>query len=123
MKKEFKFSLIDGCVSVTKRNEIPARFTSVGGDTYAVGTIIDLCEVVTMKPISVGGNNWQGVGSIINGSHVVIGANTLITDHMHGHICKEELKLSPKRRSLFSRGPVHIQKNVWLPPASAIDCA
>ena len=78
MKKEFKFSLIDGCVSVTKRNEIPARFTSVGGDTYAVGTIIDLCEVVTMKPISAGGNNWQGVGSIINGSHVVIGANTLM---------------------------------------------
>lgn len=60
------------------------------------------------------------INKVILEDNVLIGANTLITDHMHGHICKEELKLSPKRRSLFSRGPVHIQKNVWIGEGVAI---
>jgi acetyltransferase-like isoleucine patch superfamily enzyme len=42
------------------------------------------------------------------GNYVTIAARTLIIDHTHGTSAAEELKLPPRHRKLYSRGPVVI---------------
>lgn len=69
---------IAGCKKILTTAEIPARFASIGGDTYAVDTVIELDAVVEMEPISIGGKPWLGVSALVNGSVAVVGANTLM---------------------------------------------
>ena len=72
---------ISGCVKViTNVSELPPRATSVGGASYAVGSIIELDEVVEMKPLegSSSTRNWFGVSALVNGAVAVVGFNTLL---------------------------------------------
>lgn len=45
---------------------------------------------------------------------VLMGSNVFITDNFHGANAKEELQIRPLERKLFSKGGVHIGKNVWI---------
>jgi acetyltransferase-like isoleucine patch superfamily enzyme len=55
-----------------------------------------------------------GINSITISDNVLIGSNVIITDHSHGEITSEALKLAPIARKLFSKGPVFIDENVWI---------
>ena len=49
-----------------------------------------------------------------------MGARTYITDHTHGTVELEDLKLPPRHRKLYSKGPVIIGKYVSIGEGSAI---
>ena len=46
------------------------------------------------------------------GEYTTMGARTYITDHTHGTVELDDLKLPPRHRKLFSKGPVIIGKYV-----------
>lgn len=48
------------------------------------------------------------------GDNVLIASRVYISDHSHGEITSEALKLPPGQRALFSKGPVVIENNVWI---------
>jgi acetyltransferase-like isoleucine patch superfamily enzyme len=48
------------------------------------------------------------------GDNVLIASRVYISDHSHGEITAEALKLIPKDRPLVSKGPVIIEDNVWI---------
>ena len=54
------------------------------------------------------------VNSIIIEDNVLIASNVFITDHFHGNTNNLSVSLPPSERMLESKGPVLIQKNVWL---------
>lgn len=51
---------------------------------------------------------------IIIGDGTLIGVNTFISDNAHGNTKQELLDIPPNRRTLYSKGPVRIGKNVWI---------
>lgn len=54
------------------------------------------------------------INKIIIGNNVLLASKVYISDHSHGEITLEALKLPPAKRPLFSKGPVIIEDNVWL---------
>ena len=54
------------------------------------------------------------------GEYTTIGARTYITDHTHGTVELEDLKLPPRHRKLYSKGPVIIGKYVSIGEGCAI---
>jgi acetyltransferase-like isoleucine patch superfamily enzyme len=48
------------------------------------------------------------------GDNCLIGSKVLISDHDHGKFDSADLKLSPGKRKLFSKGGVVIERNVWI---------
>lgn len=54
------------------------------------------------------------IHKIVIEENVLIGSHVLITDHFHGKIEAEELKIPPVKRKLYSKGPVIIKRNVWI---------
>ncbi len=77
--------------------------------------------------IMIGDNvhiNWNchigAINKIEIHDNVLIGSNVLITDHQHGKITSEALKLPPEKRELWSKGPVIIERNVWIGEGVAV---
>ena len=60
------------------------------------------------------------INSIVIEDNVLIGSGVLITDHAQGTCDPKELSKPPKLRDLYSKGPVHIAKNVWIGEYAAI---
>lgn len=54
------------------------------------------------------------------GDYTTIGARTYITDHTHGTVELDDLKLPPRHRKLYSKGPVIIGKYVSIGEGCAI---
>lgn len=54
------------------------------------------------------------INKITIGNNVLLASKVYISDHSHGDINKEALKLSPALRPLFSKGEVVIEDNVWI---------
>lgn len=73
-------------------------------------------------PEIVIGNNCQlgdyihlsAINSIFIGNNVLIGRFVTILDNAHGKSEKEEMNLNPALRSLYSKGKVRIEDNVWI---------
>lgn len=55
-----------------------------------------------------------GINGIVFGKNVLIGSNTVITDHLHGQALSSDLNIPPVERKLYSKGPVLIGDNVWI---------
>jgi acetyltransferase-like isoleucine patch superfamily enzyme len=74
------------------------------------------------KPEIIIGNNVcinynchiGGIGKITIGDNVLIGSNVLITDHYHGMTDIQSLNIPPISRSLYYKGEVIIENNVWI---------
>jgi acetyltransferase-like isoleucine patch superfamily enzyme len=60
------------------------------------------------------------VSQITIGSNVLIASKVFITDHSHGEIGPEALRVPPPARKLVSKGPVIIEDNVWIGEGVAI---
>lgn len=54
------------------------------------------------------------INKIVIGDNVLIGSNVLITDHSHGRSDESDICITPGDRPLYSKGPVTIEKNVWI---------
>jgi acetyltransferase-like isoleucine patch superfamily enzyme len=54
------------------------------------------------------------INEIIIGDGVLLASKVFITDHYHGQITLEGIQLPPSERKLFSKGPIKIEKNVWV---------
>ena len=60
------------------------------------------------------------INRIVIGDNVLMGSRILITDHFHGEINADMLKMPPAQRKITSRGPVVIEDNVWIGEGVAI---
>jgi acetyltransferase-like isoleucine patch superfamily enzyme len=81
---------------------------SYGGDSFRPAIIIGN---------NVGFNSNVHIGAINRveiHDNVLVGSNVLITDHSHGQMISEECGQAPEWRRLSSKGPVVIEKNVWI---------
>lgn len=56
----------------------------------------------------------SSINKVVIGNNVLIASNVYISDHSHGNISAEDIKLPPKQRPLVSKGPVIIGNNVWV---------
>ena len=54
------------------------------------------------------------IDKIIIGNYVLTGPGVLITDNAHGDSTKSSMDIFPIFRSLYSKGPVIIEDNVWI---------
>lgn len=54
------------------------------------------------------------INKIVIGNNVLLASRVYISDHSHGEVNLEAIKLPPSQRKLFSKGPVIIEDNVWL---------
>lgn len=121
----------DVFISPTSRL-IGTEYIRIGDCFYANDFLrleaIDIWEGNKYLPqINIGSNVAVGVqchmGAIneINiGNNVLIGSNVLITDHSHGRVSSEELKIPPNKRVLYSKGKVIIEDNVFIGDGVAI---
>lgn len=66
------------------------------------------------------GAHITAVNSIVLGKNVLCGKNVTITDNAHGAIERHQLKMSPIKRAISSKGPVIIGNNVWIGDKSSI---
>lgn len=54
------------------------------------------------------------INKIVIGDNLLTGTNVLISDNAHGKNIIEQLKLPPRQRPLYTKGPVVIGNNVWI---------
>jgi acetyltransferase-like isoleucine patch superfamily enzyme len=54
------------------------------------------------------------INKVVIGNNVLLASRIYISDHSHGDISFEALKLPPLSRPLVSRGAVIIEDNVWI---------
>lgn len=102
------------------------KYISVGEETslgrYIVLTAWDQFGGITYTPkISIGRNvnigeyaHITAVNSIIIEDNVLFGKHVLITDNAHGASRINEMLDPPTSRIVYSPGPVHIKRNVWI---------
>ena len=57
---------------------------------------------------------------VVIGDGTLLASKVFITDHFHGNTNEEDLKIPPQERKLYSKGEVHIGKNVWIGEGVAI---
>jgi len=54
------------------------------------------------------------INKIVIGDNVLMASRIYISDHFHGDISYEAIKIRPVGRPLVSKGEVHIGDNVWI---------
>lgn len=54
------------------------------------------------------------INEVTIGNDVLFGSRVLVTDHAHGEFSEEFANVPYLKRALISKGPVHIEDNVWL---------
>lgn len=54
------------------------------------------------------------INKIIIEDGVLIASKVFITDHYHGKITSQALLTAPSKRKLYCKGPIRIEKNVWI---------
>jgi acetyltransferase-like isoleucine patch superfamily enzyme len=72
-------------------------------------------KIIIGKNVSINSDCHIGaINEIIIEDGVLIASKVYISDHYHGEITSETLNLIPSQRKLFSKGPIKIEKNVWI---------
>ena len=77
---------------------------------YNFAPMINIGNNVSINPdCHIGAINRIDIGD-----GVLLASKVFITDHFHGEINSDAIKIPPSKRKLYSKGPVSIEKNVWL---------
>lgn len=67
------------------------------------------------KNVSINSDCHIGaINEIVIEDGVLIASKVFITDHYHGDITSDAILVPPYVRKLYSKGPVKIEKNVWI---------
>lgn len=59
-------------------------------------------------------SNISCINGITIADGVLLGRKVMINDNSHGSFTKEDLVMEPNERPLVSKGPIVIEKNVWI---------
>ena len=80
-----------------------------------------ICKESNKELISIGDDVWIGdyfninsVQGIHIGNGVLMGRWVTILDNDHGRTDNVSLQIAPRRRTLYSKGPVYIGDKVWI---------
>ncbi|MEW5568649.1 acyltransferase [Rossellomorea marisflavi] len=97
------------------------------GDNFKAGKYLimeawDLHNGIRFEPkVEIGNNVSIGmfchiasINKIVIEDDVLIAGKVFISDHSHGKTTREELGTPPNQRTLYSKGEIHIKKNVWV---------
>lgn len=60
------------------------------------------------------------IDSVVIGDDVLIASKVYISDHSHGNTIREDVELPPSKRDLYTKGPVIIEKCVWIGEGVAV---
>jgi acetyltransferase-like isoleucine patch superfamily enzyme len=102
------------------------QYISIGDDFYAseglkIEAIDGYMEQKFTPQILIGNNvtmisncHIGCIDKVFIGNNVLIASNVFISDHFHGEIQFDALKLPPAERPLVSKGAIIIQDNVWI---------
>ncbi|MBQ8541044.1 MAG: acyltransferase [Clostridia bacterium] len=72
-------------------------------------------ELIIGNNVSMTKNSYISCANRITiGDGVLMGEGCFITDNSHGSVSYAELDIPPSKRKIWSKGEVHIGKNVWL---------
>jgi acetyltransferase-like isoleucine patch superfamily enzyme len=108
------------------------KYISIGDGFYCFGRLrmeaFDKHNGHTYQPEIVIGNGVSinfdchiaAVNKIVLGNGVLLASKVFITDHYHGGIDSESIKIPPSKRIVQSKGPVIIEDNVWIGQGVAI---
>ena len=104
-----------------------------GGKHIHVGDNVEFCRLARIDAITYYPNTGQQFNPVLKlanngvvqvschigcinrveiGEYTTMGARTYITDHTHGTVEPDDIKLPPRHRKLYSKGPVIIGKYV-----------
>ena len=81
--------------------------TNRQGDCDPILRIGDDCQFGEFTHITA-------INKVIIGNRVLTGRFVLITDNSHGDTKLGSLKIPPRKRELYSKGPVIIEDDVWI---------
>lgn len=97
------------------------------GDNFKMGkngkirTFSKWGDVIYHPNIIIGNNvdfeDWisiAAIDSIVIEDNVLAASFVYISDLFHGTIDRESMDISPIKRPLYAKGPIHICRNVWL---------
>lgn len=72
-------------------------------------------ELIIMENVNFNDNCYISCANkIVIESGVLFGSNVFVCDNSHGQNSLAEIDIPPAQRKLYSKGPVHIGRNVWL---------
>ena len=130
----FHSKIIQSRFKGAKNLRVWGRPVMITGSKYiSVGENVEFCRLARIDAISYypnTGQHFEPVLKIANnvvvqvschigcinrveiGEYTTMGARTYITDHTHGTVEPDDLKLPPRHRKLYSKGPVIIGKYV-----------
>lgn len=78
------------------------------GDNFTPEIIIG-DDVIVNSDVHIG-----AIEKIVIGNNVLMASRIYISDHYHGDISNKDLEIVPRLRSLYTKGPVIIEDNVWI---------
>lgn len=129
--KNFK-SLGNNCVFDAETSIVNAQYISIGDNFKAEKRLkidaIDHYRNDFFSPEILIGKNVTfindihigAINKIVIGNGCLVASRVYISDHSHGEITKEALKIRPIDRPLVSKGKVVIGENVWIGEGAAI---
>lgn len=84
------------------------------GDKFTPEIIIGN-NVLIQKDCHIG-----AINKVYIGNNVLLASKVYISDHSHGKVDAESIKIVPAKRRLFSKGAVIIEDNVWIGEGAVI---
>lgn len=100
-------------ISIGSHSSLGKRGILTAWDSYFGDNFIP--EITIGNHTSIGEDyHITAINKIIIGDNVLMGKKITITDNGHGKAEYEYLNLPPAKRSLFSKGAVIINDNVWV---------
>lgn len=125
IKKDFK-KIGENCYIPSHRRIFNPQFIEIGNNfTSLYNTRIEAIDdyngelfnpqIIIGDNVSFNSDCHLGcIDKIHIGDNVLIASRVYISDHLHGEVSAEALKLPPSQRPLYSKGPVTIENNVWI---------
>lgn len=126
LKRTMQERLGTGCYIPYDSRIIGKEYISIGASFYAYGNlrleafsieknVKDTIRLRIGNNVAVGNYCHIGAMNYIEiGDNVLMGSNVLITDHMHGQSTLQAMQIPPNERTLFSKGIVVVEKNVFI---------
>jgi acetyltransferase-like isoleucine patch superfamily enzyme len=109
---EYPWNNIDGVESISIGDSF---FSGKGLFLAAYGESTGEAQIVIGDRVSIGFDSQiTAINKIIIGNDVAIGSRVFISDHSHGEVTPEALKVVPVDRPLYSKGPVVIGDRAWI---------
>ncbi|MEA4975154.1 MAG: acyltransferase [Paludibacter sp.] len=106
-------------ISVFSKTYIGSRVTLTAWEKYGEEKFSP--SIIIGKSCSIGDDSHiTAINMIKIGDNVLTGSKILITDNSHGQSQPNDIDIPPIKRSLYSKGPVIIENNVWIGEKSTI---